>query len=117
MKKKSGMRAGSPLAKSVTAPVFGSTRQMLPVSGAVTNNAPPGPTVLPWSSSRPVTSKVAVGSPGGSFAAATVLLPRMRTILKARTITSLFQFMRFLLSNIRISTGTGFGTLAFAHSF
>jgi hypothetical protein len=39
---------------------FGSTRQMLPVSGAVTNNAPPGPTALPWSSSRPVTSSWAV---------------------------------------------------------
>ena len=40
-------RAGSPLAKVVAAPVFGSTRQMLPASGAVTNNAPPGPTALP----------------------------------------------------------------------
>src|SRR4029453_1360079 len=51
-----GKRGGSPLAKSVRAPVVGSTRQMLPVSGAVTNNAPPGPTALPWSSSRPVTT-------------------------------------------------------------
>ena len=62
MKNGSGLRAGSPLAKSVTAPVFGSTRQMLPVSGAVTNNAPPGPTALPWSSSRPVTSGRAVAA-------------------------------------------------------
>src|SRR5258705_4519069 len=31
-------------------------RRMLPGSGAVTNSAPPGPTALPWSSSRPVTS-------------------------------------------------------------
>jgi hypothetical protein len=34
----------------------------------------------------------------------------MITIPKARTITSFLQFMTFLLSNIRISTGIGFET-------
>ena len=38
---------GIPLAKVVTAPVSGSTREILPATGSVTNSAPPGPTVLP----------------------------------------------------------------------
>jgi hypothetical protein len=71
---------------------------MLPVSGAVTYNAPPGPTALPWSSSKPVTNRVAVGAAAGLFAAAAMVLPTMSILLSTRTNTSLFQFMRLLLS-------------------
>ena len=46
------------------------TAAVMPVSGAVTNNAPPGPTALPWSSSRPVTSWVALGPFDGGAAVA-----------------------------------------------
>ena len=37
------MRFGNPVVNSVTAPVFGFTRQMVPASGAVTYNALSGP--------------------------------------------------------------------------
>src|SRR5678816_3043987 len=56
MKNGSGLRFGNPVVKSVKSPVFGFTRQMEPSSGAVTYKSLPGPTVLPWSSTKPVTS-------------------------------------------------------------
>jgi hypothetical protein len=73
---------------------------MLPVSGAVTNNAPPGPTALPWSSSRPVTSRVVAGAAGELFAVAVGVALKISVMLRAKANTSLFQFMRLLLSII-----------------
>src|SRR6185436_9690058 len=56
------MKGGRPLANVVTCPVFGSTRDTLPAAPSVTNNAPPGPTVLPDPPARPLTNNVAVGA-------------------------------------------------------
>src|SRR5687767_7126281 len=61
---------GRPLAKVVTSPVFGSTREILPAAPSVTYSAPPGPMVLPEAPSRPVTSRTALGAPDGCGALA-----------------------------------------------
>src|SRR5678809_1109691 len=77
------MRLGKPVVKSVKAPVCGSTRQMVPASGAVTYNALSGPTVLPWSSSRPVTNCFCKLG-GADFAFAIELSKRVSSELPGR---------------------------------
>ena len=91
---------GRPLANVVTAPVRGSTREILPAAPSVTYSAPPGPMALPEAPSRPATSRVAVGPPAVICLASALPLPRMITHAKARPTTKLILFMMFLLYGI-----------------
>src|ERR1700692_1352369 len=63
-----GIAFGRPLAKVVSSPVCGSTREILPAAPSVTYSAPSGPTVLPVAPCRPVTSRGAGGLTDGDGA-------------------------------------------------